>query len=57
MNPNPVAAKKEWKPQHTMTQYEYNNALDTLDMLTEYCVMNMAEYEKYRGRIDRMVED
>lgn len=40
-----------------MTTYEYNNALDTLDMLVEYGVMKWADWEQCRKRIDQMVED
>lgn len=57
MNMTLVAQKKEWKPTHKMTIYEYNSALDTLDMLVEYGVLKWADWEQYRERIDQMVED
>lgn len=57
MNPTLVARKKEWQPTHKMTTYEYNSALDTLDMLVEYNVIQLAEFEKYMNRMSKMLKE
>lgn len=57
MNPTPVARKKEWRPTHEMTTYEYNHAIDTLDMLVEYNVIQLAEFEKYMNRMSKMLKE
>lgn len=57
MNLSPVARKKEWQPTHKMTTYEYNHAIDTLDMLVEYNVIPWAEFEKYMNRMSKMLKE
>lgn len=57
MNPTPLAVKKEWKPTHKMTRYEYDSAIDLLEMFLEYEVIGMDRYMELRGRIDRMVDE